>query len=218
MSTFLVEKRKAGRQPGFVGRQDDFALESIAGARSEANPGARLLAAARDLFNEQGYQGAGINEIIARSGTSKKSFYHYFPSKRELGEACLLAEERELQRVMETLMRRYAGDFAGFVRAWGARLKKQAASGRYHGCPFVNAAAHAPVEFRETLEGVAARWLQTLQAYLQSCDSQLDAPRSRIASKRILLAYQGAVQMWKLSGSRQYFDIFVETALRATDF
>jgi AcrR family transcriptional regulator len=200
-----------------VGKREEFSLESMAGARSEGNPGARLLAAARDLFNEQGYQGAGINEIIARSNTSKKSFYHYFPSKRELGEACLLAEEREVQRMMETLMRRYAQDFHGFVRAWGARLKKQAASGRYHGCPFVNAAAHAPTEFRETLEGVAGRWLQILQTYIQTSDLRLDAASARVASKRLLVAYQGAVQMWKLSGSRQYFDIFVETAEIAAD-
>ncbi len=198
-----------------MGKQEDFSLDFMASARSEANPGARLLAAARELFNAHGYQSAGINEIIARSNTSKKSFYRYFPSKRRLGEAYLLAEEREVQRAMETLMRRYGRDVRGFVRAWGARLKKQAAGDAYHGCPFVNAAAHAPEEFRETLEGVAGRWLQTLQAYLQASDATLDAPRARMAGKRVLLAYQGAVQMWRLSGSRQYFDIFVETAEQA---
>lgn len=36
------------------------------------------------LFYEQGYEDTTIDEIVERSGTSKGSFYHYFPGKDAL--------------------------------------------------------------------------------------------------------------------------------------
>ncbi|MDF3819382.1 TetR/AcrR family transcriptional regulator [Leptospira sp. 96542] len=67
-------------------------LGSIHSERHEANPGARLLSAAKDLFYLHGYAMSGINEVIEKSNTSKKSFYHYYPSKTDLGRAFLLSE------------------------------------------------------------------------------------------------------------------------------
>ena len=69
---------------------------SVAATQERENPGQKILASARELFYERGYGGVGINEIIERSGTSKKSFYNYYESKQELGAACLAAEEQDL--------------------------------------------------------------------------------------------------------------------------
>ena len=47
----------------------------------------RLISAAESLFAEQGYAGTTIEQIIAKAGCSKGTFYHYFDSKEEL--ACI---------------------------------------------------------------------------------------------------------------------------------
>jgi AcrR family transcriptional regulator len=52
---------------------------------------AELLAAARALFFERGYDVTSVDEIIARAGVSKGTFYYYFPSKEATLEA--LAEQ-----------------------------------------------------------------------------------------------------------------------------
>ena len=44
----------------------------------------KIVNAAWNLFYENGYENTPVDEIIARSGTSKGSFYHYFSSKDSL--------------------------------------------------------------------------------------------------------------------------------------
>lgn len=44
----------------------------------------RIVSAAWKLFYEQGYEDTTVEEIIAESGTSKGSFYHYFEGKDAL--------------------------------------------------------------------------------------------------------------------------------------
>lgn len=44
----------------------------------------KIVNAAWNLFYENGYENTTVDEIIARSGTSKGSFYHYFNSKDSL--------------------------------------------------------------------------------------------------------------------------------------
>lgn len=190
------------------------AEDPMEGARSEANPGARLLRTARRMFYEQGYPGAGINEIIELSQTSKKSFYAYYPSKQTLGEAALRAEEAELHKLMSGLMRRHQNDYVGFVRAWSRTLKRLAACGDYHGCPFANAAAQAPLEFQDTLAAVVADWKERLTDYLKTCRPELPEREAEEVAVRLLIEYQGSIQMWKLTRDVRHFDRFAELAAR----
>ena len=48
------------------------------------NTRGRIIAAAWELFYEQGYDDTTVEEIIDKSGTSKGSFYHYFEGKDAL--------------------------------------------------------------------------------------------------------------------------------------
>jgi AcrR family transcriptional regulator len=46
-----------------------------------------LLDAAWDLFKAHGYDGTSVDAIVERSGLSKGTFFHYYPSKAQLLEA-----------------------------------------------------------------------------------------------------------------------------------
>jgi AcrR family transcriptional regulator len=64
----------------------------------------RILLAARDVFADRGYAGAGIEEIVSRAHASRTTFYVFFENKEE----CLLALfdfglERLAAAVMETV-------------------------------------------------------------------------------------------------------------------
>ena len=50
----------------------------------EKNTKSKIVEAAWQLFYEKGYERTTVEEIIAKSGTSKGSFYHYFSSKDSL--------------------------------------------------------------------------------------------------------------------------------------
>lgn len=49
----------------------------------------RLLAAGAELFGKHGYNGTGINDVLAHAGIPKGSFYHWFASKEEFGVALI---------------------------------------------------------------------------------------------------------------------------------
>lgn len=44
----------------------------------------KIMAAAWDLFQEQGYEETTVSEIIEKSHTSRSAFYHHFHGKEEL--------------------------------------------------------------------------------------------------------------------------------------
>lgn len=60
-----------------------------ASARGARGTRGRILAAAEDLFATRGIRGVGIEELIARSGVAKATFYRHFRSKDALILACL---------------------------------------------------------------------------------------------------------------------------------
>jgi AcrR family transcriptional regulator len=66
-----------------------------------ASTRAALLAAARDLFAQKGFAGAGREEIVERAGVTRGALYHHFASKEALFEAVYEAvEEDVLARVV----------------------------------------------------------------------------------------------------------------------
>ena len=49
----------------------------------------KIITAARDLMLARSYNATSVDEICAAAGVSKGSFYHFFPTKEELGLAVL---------------------------------------------------------------------------------------------------------------------------------
>ncbi len=77
----------------------------------------KLLEAAVDVFSDKGYNDALIDDIAAKSDTSKGAFYFHFPSKKAIFEALL-----------QTLVDRLIGDVESAIDAnQGALAKIEAA-------------------------------------------------------------------------------------------
>jgi AcrR family transcriptional regulator len=70
-------------------------------------PVERILSVASDLFYKQGYRATGINEVIAKSGVAKATFYNHFASKDDLCKAYLVGvadlELKTLDDMLKTL-------------------------------------------------------------------------------------------------------------------
>ncbi len=62
-------------------------MTAVAAAAVEPGVRERILAAAVDLFAEQGYDATSVAQVIARAGVAKGGFYHHFASKQELPSA-----------------------------------------------------------------------------------------------------------------------------------
>ena len=67
------------------------------------NTKGRIVAAAWKLFYQQGYDNTTVEEIIAESGTSKGSFYHYFEGKDALLSSLSYLFDEKYEELMEQL-------------------------------------------------------------------------------------------------------------------
>ena len=74
-------------------------------AERRATTRGALVAAARELFAEKGFAGAGREEIVERAGVTRGAMYHHFSSKEDLFLAVYEAVEADvMQRVAEAAL------------------------------------------------------------------------------------------------------------------
>ena len=71
--------------------------------KSTRNTRGKIIDAAWKLFYRQGYDDTTVEEIIEESGTSRGSFYHYFPGKDGLLSTLSDVFDQKYQSLMESL-------------------------------------------------------------------------------------------------------------------
>src|SRR5262245_8744157 len=59
-----------------------------------------LLAAARELFAEDGYAATSLDAVVAKAGVTKGALYHHFSGKRELFAAVFAREQTRLSEAI----------------------------------------------------------------------------------------------------------------------
>jgi AcrR family transcriptional regulator len=69
-------------------------------AERRAATRAALIAAARELFAERGFAGAGREDIVERAGVTRGAMYHHFASKEDLFRAVFEQIEDEMSAVI----------------------------------------------------------------------------------------------------------------------
>jgi len=126
----------------------------------------RLLAAANELFYEEGVNTVGIDRVIERAGVAKATLYSAFGSKDELIRAYL---EQRYQARRERTMRaleKYESPRERLMAVFDT-LADSLSQPNYHGCAFVNASAEArPGSPIETAVDGYRGWLRGLLTQL----------------------------------------------------
>jgi AcrR family transcriptional regulator len=107
------------------------------------SPRNRILITAGDLFYRNGYRATGINEVIAKAGVAKATFYAHFRTKNDLCLAYLKdRNDREANGISQfvqskrtPLTRFYA--VMDSVEPWAIKT-------RLRGCQFINMVPEVP--------------------------------------------------------------------------
>jgi AcrR family transcriptional regulator len=161
-------------------------------ARWEKGVRDRLVVAAVDLFNERGYDATTVAQIAERAGTTKSTFFRYFPDKREL----LVAGQEALSRLLAEGIAE-APDGATPLEAVAAGLER--ASGEMGPInrdlgPRLRAAVAASTELqeRDALKSVGLAAAMTTALVARG----VPEPTAHLASELGLLAFRRGYAQW----------------------
>jgi AcrR family transcriptional regulator len=157
----------------------------IAGSARE-----RLLAAANQLFYEEGVHTVGIDRVIERAGVAKASLYSTFGSKDELVRAYLSARrDARNQRVSER-MARYDNPRDRILGIFEL-LGELAAEPTFRGCAFMNASAEGPRDGKvHSVCDESRAWLRGVFTRLAT---ELGAANPEPLGRQLMLLYDGAI-------------------------
>jgi AcrR family transcriptional regulator len=150
----------------------------------------RLLAAADELFYEEGVHTVGIDRVIERAGVAKASLYSTFGSKDELIR-CYLNERHVATRArVLAALDRYE-DPRERILALYDHLAERLSEPGFRGCAFINASAESPRGgVVEAVSDETRGWLRGVLLELAEEAGAVDPPR---LAAQLALLYDGAV-------------------------
>lgn len=176
--------------------------------KTTARPSARdrILAAADELFYEEGIHSVGIDRIIERAGVAKASLYNTFGSKDELVRSYLLSHQAARQARIARKLAGVETPKAGLLAIFDV-LRDVIADPGFRGCAFHRASAEAPAggTIQRACDGSRA-WTRSLMVDLARQAAVADP---EALAQQLLLLYDGA-----LMGARLDRDPSTATAAR----
>ncbi|MGD9668213.1 MAG: TetR/AcrR family transcriptional regulator [Hyphomicrobiaceae bacterium] len=107
-------------------------------------PRQRILAAARELFYQQGIRAVGVDAIADAALTNKMTLYRHFGSKDELVAAYLQSLADESDARWNALKTAHPKDFSARLEAWLSYVEEIVNDHGERGCAMANAAVELP--------------------------------------------------------------------------
>jgi AcrR family transcriptional regulator len=160
------------------------------GVKAAAGPTARerLLAAASELFYDEGVHTVGIDRVIERAGVAKASLYNTFGSKDELVRAYLEQKHAGTAERITRYLERYTDPrerLLGVFEAQGEIFARQG----FRGCAFVSASAESPGEAVSRATDDYRAWVRGL---LTSLAREAGVPNPETLGRQLHMIYDGA--------------------------
>lgn len=182
----MVVERRAQERPADAPRRKN----DPAGVRG------RILDAAFDLFQSQGYNATSVHHIAAAAKVTGGALHHHFATKKALALAVI--GERVAAAVEEVWiepMRSTANAREGILSILDGLAEELDAQGSVRGCPVNNLTlelAFADADFRAELRRLFERWRAAIAARLDS------AKDSAALATTVVAAYSGAMAIAKV--------------------
>ena len=150
----------------------------------------RLLAAADELFYEEGFNLVGIDRVIERAGVAKASLYDCFGSKEELIRAYLQERHEARQLRIRERLARYVTPKEKILAVFDS-MAEAAAKPDFRGCAFARASAEArPGSSVKAVCDESRAWNLALFADLAKQAGAADPDR---VAQQLRVLYDGAM-------------------------
>lgn len=153
----------------------------------------QLLAAAGDLFYQQGIRAVGVDEVVKQAGVAKVSLYRAFPSKDDLIVAYLEERDAEFWMRWDSVVEG-APDAAAALDGVVALLADAIDRPDYRGCPFANFTSEFP-ERDHAGRLVVERSKRELRSRLSALTAQRSDVSPEGLADALLLLAEGAFSL-----------------------
>ena len=151
----------------------------------------RVLATAGELFYRQGARAVGVDEIVARAGTTKPSLYRAFGSKDQLIAAYLEDQAARLWSDLEAAFEANAGDPRAQILSCFEALAGQGGRRSNRGCALSNALVEFP-EPKHPARKVAVGHKEAIRKRLRDLARSMEARKPKRLADGLLLLMEGA--------------------------
>ncbi len=172
---------------------------------AEGSPRDRLVATTETMLREAGMSGAGIKEIVARSGAPIGSLYHYFPGgKTQLVSEALRSHAAKLPRIIERSFDGKRSASAAVQALFNAAADGFERGGADKGCAIGAVALDVrrdDATIREICRQAFDAWVDDVATRLPAADSR--ARRSLAVT--IVGAIEGCFVLSRANGNGQPF-------------
>jgi AcrR family transcriptional regulator len=149
----------------------------------------RLLAAADELFYENGINLVGIDRIIEHAGVAKASLYDTFGSKEELIRCYLKARSERRQARIRERMAQFQSPWDKILSVFDF-LSEAVAQPNYRGCAFQRAGAEAGAG--STIKGACDESRAWIRAQFAQLAREAGAHDPDSLSRQLVILYDGA--------------------------
>jgi TetR/AcrR family transcriptional repressor of nem operon len=161
---------------------------------------------------KNGFNGVSVNDIIAKTSVTKGAFFHYFPTKNDLGYA--IADEILKDMIMERWIKPLAA-YKNPIQGITTRLKKIIESTNEEelglGCPLNNLIQEMssvdPI-FRDKLQNTLELWISEIEKQLKKAQTLGYLKKSanpRQVAEFVVMAHEGGFAMSKSFRSKKLF-------------
>lgn len=154
-----------------------------------------ILDVARVLMTHKGYTSVGLAELVAAAEVPKGSFYHYFKSKDEFGQALLEQYFSDYLTVVDTLLagtRPAAERLLGYFHYWA---QTQCSDSPTDKCLVVKLGAEV-CDLSEGMRLVLDKGTQAINARLERCIEQGHVDGSITSAISNATLAQALYQIW----------------------
>ncbi|MFA6630213.1 MAG: TetR/AcrR family transcriptional regulator [Sulfuricurvum sp.] len=169
----------------------------------------RLIDATFDEVYSIGYQGAALNDILAKAGVHKGSMYHFFANKKEMALAAIC------EKIDERFDLRYqsiVNGKGGYLENFFAVIRESEGRDFKRGCPIANIVqemSNVDEDFNATMKEIYAHFRMGFKTIF---DKAVEAGELKACDTAKLALFtastlEGALLSAKASGNPQdYFD------------
>ena len=164
----------------------------------------KLIWTAAKLFQEKGYNGVGLGEILSVSGIPKGSLYHHFPNgKSDLALAAAKFAHGEMTRIIDEAFLDAASFQDGATTLFHKLAKLFEFMGKHTACPvsYILFAGPENIEFRKRTSEVFDAWIAQIAAHAERLGETPSASES--GARHLFVVLQGG---WMLARARHDSD------------